>query len=81
VVLIGRDAGVLEDALKVYGIDTCLATDMAHAVELATQAAHTGDAVLLSPACASLDMYTNYVARAQAFVDAVQNISMLEGQP
>ena len=81
VVLIGRDAGLLEDALKVYGINTCHATDMADAVELCAQQAQTGDAVLLSPACASLDMYTNYVARAEAFVEAVQHISMLEGQP
>ncbi len=80
-VLIGRDAGVLEDALKVYGIDIYRATNMAQAVELSTQHAQTGDAVLLSPACASLDMYTNYVARAEAFVNAVQSISMLEGQP
>ena len=81
VVLIGRDAGLLEEALKVYRINTCHATDMAHAVELCAQQAQTGDAVLLSPACASLDMYTNYVARAEAFVEAVQHISMLEGQP
>jgi UDP-N-acetylmuramoylalanine--D-glutamate ligase len=80
-VLIGRDAGVLEDALKVYGIDIYRATNMAQAVELSTHHAQTGDAVLLSPACASLDMYTNYVARAEAFVNAVQSISMLEGQP
>jgi UDP-N-acetylmuramoylalanine--D-glutamate ligase len=54
---------------------------MAHAVELSTQYAQTGDAVLLSPACASLDMYTNYVARAEAFVEAVQHMGVLEGQP
>ena len=81
VVLMGRDAGLLEEALKVYGIHTSRATDMANAVELCTQHAQTGDAVLLSPACASLDLYTNYVARAEAFVEAVQHISMLEGQP
>ena len=81
VVLIGRDAALLEEALKVYGINTCHATDMAQAVELCAQQAQTGDAVLLSPACASLDMYTNYVARAEAFVEAVQHMGMLEGQP
>ena len=81
VVLIGRDAALLEEALKVYGINTCHATDMAQAVELCAQQAQTGDAVLLSPACASLDMYTNYVARADAFVEAVQHMGMLEGQP
>jgi hypothetical protein len=45
---------------------------MAQAVALATDAGQTGDIVLLSPACASLDMYSHYVARAQAFVDAVE---------
>ncbi len=81
VVLMGRDAGLLEEALKVYGINTYRANDMAQAVELSTQYAQTGDAVLLSPACASLDMYTNYVARAEAFVKSVQHMGMLEGQP
>jgi UDP-N-acetylmuramoylalanine--D-glutamate ligase len=81
VVLMGRDAGLLEEALKVYGINTYHANDMANAVELSTQYAQTGDAVLLSPACASLDMYTNYVARAEAFVEAVQHMGVLEGQP
>ena len=52
---------------------------MAHAVAMATDAAQTGDVVLLSPACASLDMYSNYVARAQAFVDAVQAHRLMEG--
>ncbi|NBO40769.1 MAG: UDP-N-acetylmuramoyl-L-alanine--D-glutamate ligase [Betaproteobacteria bacterium] len=81
VVLIGRDAPLLQEALKAYGVDCLHAKDMAQAVEIAAQHAQTGDAVLLSPACASLDMYLNYVARAEAFVLAVQDIAMLEGQP
>jgi UDP-N-acetylmuramoylalanine--D-glutamate ligase len=81
VVLIGRDARLLEEALQVYGLNMHHATDMQHAVDTAVQLAHTADAVLLSPACASMDMYTNYVARAQAFSDAVQQVAMLEGQP
>jgi UDP-N-acetylmuramoylalanine--D-glutamate ligase len=40
-----------------------------------------GDAVLLSPACASLDMYRNYGHRAQAFVQAVQELSLELGTP
>ena len=80
-VLIGRDAELLAEALQSQGLDMHRAKNMEEAVELATQAAHTGDAVLLSPACASLDMYTNYVARAQAFVQAVQQLAVLEGQP
>ena len=81
VVLIGRDAPLLTNSLNVYGLDMHSANDMQHAVELAAQIAQSGDAVLLSPACASLDMYANYVARAQAFTDAVHQLAMLEGQP
>ena len=80
-VLIGRDAPLLQEALSAYGIPMHHATGMTQAVELATQYAHTGDAVLLSPACASLDMYANYIARAQDFVQAVQQLAVLEGQP
>jgi UDP-N-acetylmuramoylalanine--D-glutamate ligase len=79
-VLIGRDAALLSDALRADELHIQHAKDMAEAVALAAQAAHTGDAVLLSPACASLDMYTNYVARAHAFVQAVQQLAVLEGQ-
>ena len=48
------------------------ASDMADAVALATREARSGDAVLLSPACASFDMFENYGHRAQVFVEAVQ---------
>ncbi|MFM7698851.1 MAG: UDP-N-acetylmuramoyl-L-alanine--D-glutamate ligase [Limnohabitans sp.] len=81
VVLMGRDGPLLAEALKAYDLSMHLAKDMQHAVDTAVQLAHTGDAVVLSPACASLDMYANYVARAQAFSDAVQQLAMLEGQP
>jgi UDP-N-acetylmuramoylalanine--D-glutamate ligase len=65
--------------LAITGVPQHRAADMAHAVAMATDAAQTGDVVLLSPACASLDMYSNYVARAQAFVDAVRAHSLMEG--
>ncbi|AWL12924.1 UDP-N-acetylmuramoyl-L-alanine--D-glutamate ligase [Saliniradius amylolyticus] len=49
-----------------------LVADMNEAVFQASRIAKDGDMVLLSPACASLDMYANYQARGQAFVDAVE---------
>jgi UDP-N-acetylmuramoylalanine--D-glutamate ligase len=79
VVLIGRDGPVLSEVLKSTGIALLTASDMAEAVQLAAQQAQTGDAVLLSPACASLDMYANYVARAEAFTQAVHDLQLLEG--
>ena len=79
-VLIGKDADLLAQALAITGVPQLRAQDMAQAVALATEAAQTNDTVLLSPACASLDMYSNYVARAQAFADAVQTLSLMEGQ-
>ena len=78
-VLMGKDAALLAHALAITGVPQHRAQDMKQAVELATDAAQAGDAVLLSPACASLDMYSNYVARAQAFADAVQDRSLMEG--
>ncbi len=72
VVLIGRDAPVIEAALAATGIAVLHAASMVEAVQLAAQRAHPGDAVLLSPACASFDMFRDYAHRAQAFCDAVE---------
>ena len=80
VVLIGQDAERLAQALASTGVPQHRASDMAKAVALATDAGQTGDIVLLSPACASLDMYSNYVARAQAFTEAVESLSMMADQ-
>ncbi len=49
--------------------------DMPEAVEAARRVAEPGDTVLLSPACASLDMYRNYEARGEAFAAAVEALS------
>lgn len=73
VVLIGRDAPLIEAALSGCDVPLVNAVDMNDAVAQAAQLAHPGDAVLLSPACASFDMYRNYAHRAEAFIDAVRD--------
>ena len=70
VVLIGRDAPLIAAAMG-HRVPLLNAADMTQAVELAFSAAHAGDAVLLSPACASYDMFRNYVHRAEVFAEAV----------
>ena len=71
VVLIGRDAAVIEQALRASGVALLHADGMDAAVTLAARHARPGDRVLLSPACASFDMFSDYVARGEAFVAAV----------
>ncbi|GAB1233811.1 UDP-N-acetylmuramoyl-L-alanine--D-glutamate ligase [Ferrigenium sp. UT5] len=75
VVLIGRDAPLIGRALSGCGKPVAQAQDMEHAVRLASGLAQPGDAVLLSPACASFDMFRNYVHRAEAFVQAVHKLA------
>ncbi|MGN1057241.1 MAG: UDP-N-acetylmuramoyl-L-alanine--D-glutamate ligase [Comamonas sp.] len=80
VVLIGRDAPLIRAALSDTEVPLFDANDMAQAVQLASQQAQAGDAVLMSPACASMDMYRDYAHRAQAFVAAVQELADEAGQ-
>lgn len=75
VVLIGRDAALLRDTLQDTGVPLHNANTLQEAVTQCHALAHAGDAVLLSPACASMDMFTNYAHRAQVFVQAVQTLS------
>jgi len=72
VVLIGRDAPQIRAALKDSGVALLDAETLPQAVQLATQRAHAGDAVLMSPACASFDMFKSYEHRAQVFCDTVR---------
>ncbi len=74
VVLIGRDADRMESALQGCDVPVTHASDMADAVRQGAEFARSGDAVLLSPACASFDMFRNYVHRAEVFVTAVHNL-------
>ena len=79
VVLIGRDAEVIRQALTDTGVTLLEAPSMERAVALANAHAHAGDAVLMSPACASFDMFRDYVHRAQVFCDAVSELALAQG--
>jgi UDP-N-acetylmuramoylalanine--D-glutamate ligase len=72
VVLIGRDAPLIESALAAAGVPLRRAATMEEAVAAAAAEARPGDAVLLSPACASFDMFRNYVHRAEVYIAAVR---------
>ncbi len=74
VALIGRDAGAIAAAIDGCGVTQYRAADMADAVRWLASQAQAGDCVLLSPACASLDMYRNYAHRAEAFIAAVKGL-------
>ncbi|RZT04048.1 UDP-N-acetylmuramoylalanine--D-glutamate ligase [Duganella sp. CF402] len=89
VLLIGRDAPQIRAALESaareqgavleYELEDC-GTDLPQAVKRASELAKAGDAVLLSPACASMDMFKNYAHRAQVFIDTVRDIALDAGQ-
>ena len=72
VVLIGRDAALIAAALDGCGVPCVNAADMDDAISRAQALAKDGDAVLLSPACASFDMFRNYNHRGEMFADAVR---------
>jgi UDP-N-acetylmuramoylalanine--D-glutamate ligase len=74
-VLIGRDGPQIRAVLESTGVPLLDAGSMEEAVKLATQRAHAGDAVLMSPACASFDMFRNYPHRAEVFRAAVQAVA------
>jgi UDP-N-acetylmuramoylalanine--D-glutamate ligase len=80
VLLIGRDAPKLRVALEPSAVELVDCRTVPEAVQRAAEMARPGDAVLLSPACASLDMFTNYAHRAQVFIDAVRELALAKGQ-
>jgi UDP-N-acetylmuramoylalanine--D-glutamate ligase len=79
VLLIGRDAPAVRSGVEPSGVPVFDLQSLPEAVRRAAGLAKPGDAVLLSPACASLDMFTNYAHRAQVFVDAVREIALEKG--
>ncbi|QOJ24767.1 MAG: UDP-N-acetylmuramoyl-L-alanine--D-glutamate ligase [Gammaproteobacteria bacterium] len=74
VVLIGRDAGIIAGELKDCGVPLHFAVTMEEAMQKSFLLAQPGDVVLLSPACASFDMFRNYIHRAEVFVAAVKDM-------
>ncbi|MFF9910949.1 UDP-N-acetylmuramoyl-L-alanine--D-glutamate ligase [Streptomyces sp. NPDC013457] len=82
VVLIGADRALIREALArhapevpVVDLDRTDTGAMSAAVEEASRLAQPGDTVLLAPACASMDMFTNYNKRGEAFADAVRALA------
>ncbi|TAJ92638.1 MAG: UDP-N-acetylmuramoyl-L-alanine--D-glutamate ligase [Gammaproteobacteria bacterium] len=72
-ILIGRDAGLLAEAIGA-DVETCFAADMEAAVRQAAAQARAGDVVLLSPACASFDMFRDYRHRGEVFCEAIRRL-------
>lgn len=79
VLLIGRDAPALAEVLAPTGITLMRCTDLPQAVQMAAREAQAGEQVLLSPACASLDMFRDYRHRAEVFADAVRTLAQTSG--
>jgi UDP-N-acetylmuramoylalanine--D-glutamate ligase len=78
VVLIGRDAELIARALAGSGVALLRADSMQAAVGQARAQARPGDVVLLSPACASFDMFRNYPHRGEVFAACVNDIAHAE---
>ncbi|MHC5097045.1 MAG: UDP-N-acetylmuramoyl-L-alanine--D-glutamate ligase [Planctomycetota bacterium] len=76
-VLIGQTASKIADAIKSGGISECTiqyADSMEQAVQISYDLAVSGDVVLMSPACASYDMFKNYTQRSEAFIESVKAV-------
>jgi UDP-N-acetylmuramoylalanine--D-glutamate ligase len=80
VLLIGRDAPAIRTALASSGALLLDCASLEQAVQQAARAAQAGDAVLLSPACASLDMFRNYAHRAEVFAASVREWALQCGE-
>ncbi len=81
VALIGRDAAALAAVLGASGVPMQRCASLPEAVRWCAVQARPGDAVLLSPACASLDMFRDYAHRAEVFVATVRELQQEGGTP
>jgi len=75
VVLMGKDAALIQKALEGTSVSVYMAENMAQAVKIAASLATTGDSVLLSPACASFDQFKDYQDRGNKFTKAVLGLT------
>jgi UDP-N-acetylmuramoylalanine--D-glutamate ligase len=80
VLLIGKDAAAIRTAVADPEVEVIDCATLGAAVQRAAELANAGNIVLLSPACASLDMFKNYAHRAQVFVDAVREVALSRGE-
>lgn len=80
VILMGESAPQIQEILFETSVPTLAAKDLDDAVVQASALTKAGDAVLLSPACASFDMFKNYSHRGQMFVAAVHALALNKGQ-
>ncbi len=84
VALIGRDAAAIDaavhEACAAAGVVLERFDDLPAATRWCVEQSRSGDAVLLSPACASLDMFRNYAHRAEVFVDTVRELATERGE-
>ena len=80
VMLIGRDGPSIRAALADTGVTLTDCWTLEQAVQRAADIATEGDTVLLSPACASFDMFKDYGHRAQVFADAVHELAASRGE-
>ena len=78
--LIGRDGPAIGAVLEEAGVALQACPTLEDAVKQAADLAQPGDAVLMSPACASFDMFRDYRHRADVFVEAVRELGLSRGE-